>query len=68
MRWMLLTLLVACGAPTVCRDVYVAEDHGEQPYVLVRKCIVCRSATRLPTPECRAGMNLPLNATLEAPQ
>ena len=62
-----LALLPACGAPLRCRDVYVTEDHGDQPHVLVRKCIICRDAGKLPTTDCHAGVNLPFGATLESP-
>lgn len=63
-RWLALAFaLPACGS-LVCRDTYVQEDHGEQPYVLVRKCIVCRDASKLPTSACHAGVDLPFGATL----
>jgi hypothetical protein len=65
-RWLALVLLAACGAPQTCRDVYVTEDHGEQPHVLVRKCVVCRASAKLPTEACHAGINLPFGSTLES--
>jgi hypothetical protein len=51
----------------VCRDTYLRDMHPVEPYVLVRKCVVCRSNLPLPQLGCYAGAALPFGATLEAP-
>lgn len=66
MKYLALLLLAGC-MEQVCRDTYLRDTHATQPYVLVRKCVVCRSGLMLPQPGCYAGVALPLGATLEAP-
>lgn len=61
-----LAVLPSCALHQVCREAYMLDDHPSEPHVLVRKCIVCRSADRLPNDSCYAGIGLPFGATVQA--
>ena len=68
MKWLALALLLSsCGMAQRCHDTYVRDMHPTSPFVLVRKCLICRDSSRLPTATCYAGLALPIGATLEAP-
>jgi hypothetical protein len=66
-KYWLLALLTSGCMEQVCRDTYLRDMHPVEPYVLVRKCVVCRSNLPLPQLGCYAGAALPFGATLEAP-